>query len=372
MKTGRLALSLCLSLLGACPSTAPAREERVFEDAQGRWTQRTNVHAFYSGHSLSDGVPEAVAAIAASLQHELDYEFQSLVGSTLRERTKGFDPDARGFNGYRRGRNRRGTSLDVGAELRGEHADAHYDVLVVTERHDLPWSAYHESTAEFLEHIVEQLVTGNASAEPFLYHSWLELDLAAPDAWLRYERDARRLWECVASKANRELTRRQRRVRVRVLPGATALAQLVEDVVAERVPGMVGGKSQQRLRLLFRDDVHLAPAGNYFMGLVHYGVLFGQSAEGAAAPAEVPAAAVQHLQRLAWEHVREYAKVAEASASRSMSACREFAAYAMCPAFSALRGARDARLLARFFSMRDAKRCQDQYLDANDPHNPFR
>ena len=116
--------------------------------------------------------------------------------SLLRERTKGPDPKAEAFTGYRDGRNRRGEGLDVAARLRGEHhaqGVGAYDALVVTERHDLPYAAYHESTALYLAHIVEQLVAGNAAARPFLYHTWLEVDMDEPATWLRYERAALRL-----------------------------------------------------------------------------------------------------------------------------------------------------------------------------------
>jgi hypothetical protein len=375
MHLGWLALGPVLLLLCACAKTGSVPEEPLAADTSASWTQRPRVRAFYSGHSLSDGVPEAVAAIGASLQRDLDYEFQTLAGSLLRERTKGRSADPDDLSGYRSGRNRRGEGLDVAAELRGERApgrsSAPYDVLVVTERHDLPWAAYHESTAHYLARIVEQLATGNARAEAFLYHTWLELDLAAPEPWMRYERSARRLWECVASRANQELAERGRAARVRVLPGATALVELVEEVLAGRIPGMDQGDTQRRLRWLFRDQVHLAPAGTYFMGLVHYAVLFGQSPQGAAAPADLPPDAVKPMQVLAWQHARAYAQVARPAATRSMDACRAFAAYTMCPAFSALRGARDAGWLVRFSRMRENRACQGHYLDSGDPQNPF-
>ncbi|MBN9246937.1 MAG: hypothetical protein J0I81_05705, partial [Hyphomicrobium sp.] len=51
------------------PSGAPA------------WAERDQVGAFYSGHSLSDGVPEVVEQIAHSLGHRLNFEVQSLVYS---------------------------------------------------------------------------------------------------------------------------------------------------------------------------------------------------------------------------------------------------------------------------------------------------
>jgi len=49
------------------------------------WKPRDNIRAFYSGHSLSDGVPEVVEQVASSLGHRLDFETQSMGYSLLRQ-----------------------------------------------------------------------------------------------------------------------------------------------------------------------------------------------------------------------------------------------------------------------------------------------
>jgi len=107
------------------------------------WKPRDHVRAFYSGHSLSDGVPEAVEQIASSLRHRLDFETQSMGYSLLRQRTKGEVISATEWPGYRAGHNRKGAGLNVTEELRQPRRlgpGEKYDVLVVTERHDLPIS----------------------------------------------------------------------------------------------------------------------------------------------------------------------------------------------------------------------------------------
>src|SRR5262249_44163805 len=50
------------------------------------WAPRDHVRAFYSGHSLSEGVPEVVEQIARSLGHRLNFEVQVLGYSLLRQR----------------------------------------------------------------------------------------------------------------------------------------------------------------------------------------------------------------------------------------------------------------------------------------------
>src|SRR5262249_44167957 len=147
-------------------------------------------------------VPEAVAAVAQATGHTFDYDFQSLFGSLLRLRTKGNDPSAPGYPGYLLGEHRRRKGLDVAAELR---TPGRYDALVVTERDDLPWSAFNERTPEYLAHIATQLAAGNPSARVFFYHVWLsipgyaEVEAPRPADWMAYERAVLPLWECVAS-----------------------------------------------------------------------------------------------------------------------------------------------------------------------------
>jgi hypothetical protein len=300
---------------------------------------RATVRAFYSGHSLSDGIPAEVQAIAQSRGQSLEYQFQSIPGSLIRQRTKGENPDAPDWPGFRAGQNREGSGLDVEAELRRRPAhvpnpDA-YDVLVVTERHDLPYAIYDEHTIDYLRVLQDRLIEGNPQAQDYLYHSWLEIDLDAPEHFVRYERDALPLWECVASAVNRGLEADGRRDRVRVLPGATALAELVEQLARGALPGASGATARERIQPLFSDRVHLTPLGRYFIGAVHYAALFGQSPEGSPAPAGVSPELARELQRIAWQHVSAYAPRSSVAAQRSAAVCTDYAVRVMCPAFAA-------------------------------------
>lgn len=297
------------------------------------------VRAFYSGHSLSDGIPAEVQSIAQSRGRNLDYQFQSIPGSLIRQRTKGENPDAPDWPGFSAGKNLGGSGLNVEAELQrrpahGPNPDA-YDALVVTERHDLPYAIYHERTIEYLRLLHNRLIEGNAQAQDYLYHSWLEIDLDAPEHFVTYERTALPLWECVASAVNRGLEADGRRDRVRVLPGATALADLVEQLARGTLPGASGATARERIQPLFTDRVHLTPLGRYFIGAVHYAALFRQSPEGSPAPAGVSPELARELQRIAWQHVSAYEPRADAAAQRSAAVCTDYAVQVMCPAFAA-------------------------------------
>lgn len=371
---GRLAaiLAATLMILNGEGGMAMSEEARAATAAPA-WAPKDHVRAFYSGHSLSDGVPEAVEQIAGSLGHRLDFETQSIGYSLLRQRTKGEVPSASEWPGYRAGSNRAGAGLNVAEELRQPRRLASgdkYDALVVTERHDLPAIARKERTAFYLTDMARHLLAGNPNAEVLLYHSWLHLDPDAPWPWIDYERAVAPMWECVASRANLDLPARGDIPRVRVLPGGAALAELAAALWDGKVPGVAAKAPGERVRLLFSDNVHMTDVGRYFIALVHYAVLFGRSPEGAAIPAAISPETGRYMQTRAWQYAVSYGQRANAAARQDMAACRALMQNDVCPAFAALqsKGIPGLATLRRLF---DTYRCQREYADAHDPENPF-
>jgi hypothetical protein len=337
------------------------------------WKPKDNIRAFYSGHSLSDGVPEVVEQIASSLGHRLDFETQSMGYSLLRQRTKGEVASATEWPGYRAGQNRKGAGLNVAEELRQPRRLASgdkYDVLVVTERHDLPAIARKERTAFYLTDIARHLLAGNPDAEVLLYHTWLNLDPDAPSPWIDYERAVLPMWECVASRANLDLPARGNVPRVRVLPGGSALAELAAALWEGKVPGVAGNSPGERVRLLFADNVHMSEAGRYFIALVHYAVLFGRNPEGAAIPASLAPETGRYMQTLAWQYTVSYGQRADAAARRDMATCRDLMQKEVCPTYAAFQG-KGLPGLATLKRQYNTYRCRREYADANDPENPF-
>ncbi|MDB4976147.1 MAG: hypothetical protein JWN48_4488 [Myxococcaceae bacterium] len=363
---------VCVLLLSSCSAgDAHVGDEKLTQSAMPVWKQRDQVRAFYSGHSLSDGVPEAVAQIAGSLGRSLEFEFQSVGYSLLRERTRGPDPKSEAWSGYKTGKNKVGEGLDVAQELASPThlvPGAHYDVLVVTERHDLPEVAVHGQTATYLSDFAQRAWAANPDTDVFFYQTWMPLDVADPLPWVHYERAVRPLWECVASRVNKSLAPTAGR-RVRVLPGASALADLVGELWRGSVPGLQHLTPPDRVRLLFQDAVHLSPLGTYFMGLVHYAVLFGQSPHGALGQPGIEVETAAHLQGLASRHAVTYGRIADAAASRDMASCRAFAAGEACALFYSYAGGTNP--LAKLKHKAEAWRCGRQYAGADDPQNPF-
>ena len=365
----RLLTLVAMSSVGVgCQRDRVVPEEALREEAAFEWTRRDEVRAFYSGHSLSDGVPEAVARIASARGQTLEFEFQTASYSLLRERTKGESASSPTWDGYKTGGNRNGNGLDVVQELASPSrlsAGARYDALVVTERHDLPWTAAREDTATYLADFAKRAWLGNPRTDVFFYHTWLALDRSDPRPWIQYERRAQRLWECVASRANRDLGDPTNPVRV--LPGGAALAELVELLWEGRVPGIVEASAAARVELLFVDDVHLSALGTYYMGLVHYAILFGQPPIGSVMPA-ISNETRAFLEKLADQAVTAYARVANAATRRDMEACRTFAANEMCGASYRLPARSWLDIPLRPFK---ARTCQRVYADADSPTNPF-
>lgn len=338
------------------------------------WAKNDRVRAFYSGHSLSEGIPEVVAQIARSLGHRLDFEVQVLSYSLLRQRTKGEAPGAAGWPGYRSGHNRSGAGLDVAEELGKPQRlgpQDKYDTLVVTERHDLPSIARTERTAFYLSEMTKHLLAGNPDAEVLFYHSWLHIDPDAPLPWIDYERSVSRLWECLASRANLDLPRRGNAPRIRVLPGGSALAELVAELWEGKVPGVTAAAPGARVRLTFSDTVHMSEIGRYYMALVHYAVLFGGSPEGAVAPTAIAPETSRYMQALAWRYAISYGKHADAAASRDMAECRRIMQDEVCPASVAFQQRIRLPLIGTLQRRLDMRACQRAYTDARDPQNPF-
>lgn len=320
---------------------------RVPEASTGDATARSRSarRAFYSGHSLSDGVPDEVVRIASSKGQGFELAVESLPGSLLAERV------ARRRGGF----------------LRSDHEV--YDALVVTERHDLPYAARAHHTARLLRQMHEELVAREASADTFFYQVWLEIDFDHPERFVSYERRALPFWECVASAVNAKLASEGRAGRVRVLPGGAALAELVERMSAGQIAGAPGLSPRERVASLFRDRVHPSELTLYFMGAVHYAALFEATPEGAALPLGVEPELGAALQRLAWQYVSSYRERAPAAAERDMAVCRDYAAQVMCPLFVA--HPRDSEPEHLLRTWRRKRSCQAAYSNAADPANPF-
>jgi hypothetical protein len=324
--------------------------------------ERSRARVFFSGHSLLDSpMPEYVGEIAASLGSDLKFNYQIIIGSPIRIRTKGDNFDAPGWSGYSKGKNVNGEGLNVISELKtgATIGGDRYDTLLLTERHDILDTIAWEDTAGFSRHFHDRLVDGNPQGGTLLYQTWLDIDKNAPAAWIDHEKKSLIAWECVASKVNLTLAAANRADRMVTIPGGAALVDLVEKVIANQVRG-ISGTTPAKLDVIFNDNVHLKPLGAYYLAAVHYAAIFRRSPVGARVPAELPAETGADLQRIAWDYVRAY-YAGPRRWERSMEECRSMIAQTVCVSYRTL-----------LKEPQKIPECQQTFSNASSPGNPFR
>jgi hypothetical protein len=237
-----------------------------------------------SGHSLTErGIVAGLESVARSLGASMVWNEQNILGSPIRARTRGAGLDDPTFAGYKQGRNRTTTNMNLVSELLSPQTTGgrRYDTLVLAERHDIVNTLMWEDTVRYARHFQDRLVAGNAAANGYLYHAWLGInDKNDPSAWVRYERSMARAWQCAAARVNVSLAAEGRADRLRLLPAGLALADLVDQAARGGVAGISAGSAAATVDRLFTDALHLSPLGEYYMSLVSYASLYRRGAEG--------------------------------------------------------------------------------------------
>lgn len=260
---------------------------------------------FFIGHSLvNHEMPAMVAGLAQSMGLDFDYQTQVINGAPLRWN---WDNAASG----------EGRQSRVG-NARAELPSGRFDVVVMTE--GIPLDA---DTVRAGGNFFRLAVESNPQTRVFMYETWHSLvweDIY--DVYNRYEPDAalhipgrnqydwrallddmRPAWERRVDGINAEHAAGPR---MAMIPAGLALATLVDEIEAGRVPGI------RSRRDLFTDDIHLSDLGNYFVALVQFATIFRRSPVGLPtnlqdqwgrafrAPTAEQAAI---FQRIVWEHV---------------------------------------------------------------------
>lgn len=329
------------------------------------WTPRSYARVFVSGHSLTDNpLVDYMLVIADSLGRDFDYNQHIGIGSPIRVRTLGDSWDNLDWPGYKFGKNKAGNDMDVIAELLAPQTlgpGELYDTLVITERHDVLGTIQWEDTTGLLRHYHDRLIDGNPDGQTLLYHSWLDIDKAAPQAWIDHEKAVLAAWECVASKVNHTLEADGRPDRIATLPVGAALVDLVERALADEVAG-IAGSTPEKMGQIFADNVHLTPTGVYFAALVTHAAVYRDSPVGAAVPPTVDPATGADLQQIAWDFVRAYYTTDDVGV-RTMESCRDLLSTEVCTTYWTLQD-----------NPGNAQGCANHFAnpDANNGQNPFK
>jgi hypothetical protein len=250
------------------------------------------MNLFISGHSLVDQpFPDHLASIARSCGTPLDWNRQYMVGSSIRERTRGLDASNPSWVGYRGGIDRHDQPIDVLAELReprGIEAGA-YDVLLITEQHGLLGTLVWNDTVPMLRHFHDQFIGANPGGSTYFYEPWLGInDKNDPRRWIDYERAASPIWQCVVTRVNQSLAQEGRADRIISVPVGLALAELIcAATTGTGLEHVTRGSVRQTVDGLIHDDVHATEAASYFVAAVTYAAIFRRSPENAAPPARL-------------------------------------------------------------------------------------
>lgn len=292
-----------------------------------------------SGHSLTDNpLADDVQAIAEARGRDFNWEQQIIIGSPLRIRTRGDDPNSSRFPGYAQGKNREGSGKDLLRELASPTtigANERYDTLVVTERHDILDVLSWESTIPFLRHYHDRLRTYEPSARAILYQTWPDVDKASPQAWIDYQAKELVAWECAASKVNQSLLADGLPQAVTVVPTGLVLARFVQRALDGSIPGITG-TTTQRMNMIFGDTVHMTPLGAYVMSAAVYAAVFAETPASATPPSNIDAAAATAGAQIAWEVVSDYHRAGNEPWLRPLDQCRTMVS-ALCDEYYSIR-----------------------------------
>ncbi len=247
---------------------------------------------FISGHSLlSDPIPSDLAAIASSLGHPFIWRRQYLEGSSIKRRSFGDDTEGQSWSGYTKGLTQADRAVSVLDELRRPegHPDKPYDALLITEQHSVLISLVWNETPRYLRDFHDRFIAQNPNGTTFFYEPWLSIDNKNdPRGWIAYERAADPVWRCIVEQTNAAISSDGRRGRIRFIPVALALADLIERATqSQGVPGITRESVRATVDSLVADDVHLTRLGKYYVALVTFAFLSGISPHGAWHPADV-------------------------------------------------------------------------------------
>lgn len=154
-----------------------------------------------------------------------------------------------------------------------------YQAIVLTEMVEIRASIRYYDSPVYLARWAAEAVKARPDARLYLYETWHQLD--DPEGWLdRIDRDHERYW--LSRVLGPALAKLPEGTQIFLIPAGPVLAAFVRAVEAKGGVGNI----RDRTDLFARaedgtlDVIHLNDLGNYLVALVHYAVLYQQSAVG--------------------------------------------------------------------------------------------
>ena len=189
--------------------------------------------------------------------------------------------------------------------------------LILTEAIPLANHVKGSDSSFYAQAFAGLAAAANPDVQIYIQETWHSLksgtgetiayDEGAAIAWrARLDQDLP-VWENIVAQV--DAGRRFERATVGLIPAGQAMARLYDEIAADRVPGV------SDISALFVDDIHLNDIGHYFVAMVQYTTLTGQSPLGLPTdftdrwgrPFDTPDADLaRELQRVAFEAVQAY------------------------------------------------------------------
>lgn len=164
-------------------------------------------------------------------------------------------------------------------------------------------------------------ISANPQARVYVQETWhslksgtgqaIEYDEKADIPWRERLGQDLPVWEQIVAEV--AAGNRSDEAQVALIPAGQAMGRLYDEIAAGRIEGL------DSIEALFSDDIHLSAMGHYFVAMVQYAVLTGQSPVGLPSDFasrwgqsfDTPQADLARtLQRVAWEAVQAYEGVA--------------------------------------------------------------
>ncbi len=164
---------------------------------------------------------------------------------------------------------------DNGEEAKGDNArevlaQGAVNAVILTEAIPLSDQIKWNDSAGFAGKFHALAVEGNPQAQVFMQETWPQ---GAPGAeWRAAIAGQAGDWQGIVEDVN--AARPEGSPKMRLLPAGQAMLTLHAAIEAGQMTGLDG------LAPLFDDDIHLSDLGHYYVALVQYGFLTGQSPEG--------------------------------------------------------------------------------------------
>ncbi|HWL58885.1 MAG TPA: hypothetical protein VNQ78_19715 [Paracoccus sp. (in: a-proteobacteria)] len=239
------------------------------------------ISALYIGHSLvSPNLPERMSAVL-----DAPVEYSLINGAPLQILWRD-SATAQGVDGR--------------AWLSAHPVDA----LVITERVPLATTVEWHESPDYAKRWVELAAKANPEVRSYLYQTWDDID--DPQAWRDRIVADLPIWQKIVDDVNAGLP--ELKNPMQLVPAGVAMVHLQEAIGEGRVPGM------SSIRDVFDDNIHPNPNGWYFITMVHYATLTGESPVGLPLVLKgkdgpyprVPADLAAALQQVAEEAVEEF------------------------------------------------------------------